>query len=156
MANHPVNWFQISGPNGKELQKFYQRIFSWKMSPLPGSGDMQMVAPEKDGIAGGVGTSMNGQASVALYITVGDIAAYLAKVHQAGGQMAMAPMDLPNDMGRVAGITDPAGNWIGLWQAPSKGAAPKASASKKKASSKAKPAASPKKKKTKKKSSSRR
>jgi predicted enzyme related to lactoylglutathione lyase len=147
MAHHPVNWFAITGPNGKELQKFYKRLFSWEMKPLPGPGDMVMVSAERDGISGGVGTSQNGQASVALYVTVGDIAAYLAKAHEAGGQMAMPPMDLPNDMGRIAGISDPAGNWIGIWQAPSKGPAPSApkkkvaGAPKKKAKAAAKTAA---------------
>jgi uncharacterized protein len=133
---HAVNWFAITGPNGKTLQSFYAKLFDWKMESLPGSGDMQMVPPAKDGIAGGIGTSQNKQPSVAVYVSVGDVDAYLAKAARAGGKMAMPKTPLPNDMGSIAGFTDPAGNWIGLWE-PSK-TAPAAAASSDKAAGAAK------------------
>jgi len=149
MAHHPVNWFNISGPNGKILHKFYKRIFDWNMTPLPGPMDAQMVAKEADGIPGGIGASSNGLPNVTVYIAVGNLESYLAKVHQAGGQLAMPPMDLPGNMGRIAGFTDPAGNWIGLWQNPTKGALStpkKRAAAAKKPAAKKKKAAAPKKK----------
>jgi hypothetical protein len=138
---HPVNWFQIQGPDGRTLQAFYKGVFGWPMSEMPGSGDMAMVpAQPPDGIPGGVGTSQNKQPSVTVYITVGDIDAYLGKIERAGGHIAMPKMPLPNDMGFIAGFTDPASNWIGLWQAPPKAAPPPARKGPKKA------AAAPKKK----------
>jgi len=143
--SHAVNWFQIQGPNGSELVTFYKTIFGWKMQGAPGNAnDMMMVSAEKDGIPGGVGTSHNHQPSVAVYISVGDIDAVFGKIERAGGKMAMPKMDLPGGMGSVAGFTDPAGNWIGLWM-PSKGApapkAPRRGAAKKKAAGGAKKAA---------------
>ena len=51
--------------DGKQLQTFYKKVFAWKMSPAPGG--LMMVAPEKGGIAGGVGTSQSGASSVALW-----------------------------------------------------------------------------------------
>jgi uncharacterized protein len=150
---HPVNWFAITGPNGKTLQSFYSKVFDWALKPLDGGGDMQMVAPVQDGIAGGIGTSQNKQPSVAVYVSVGDVNAYLAKADRAGGKMAMPKTPLPNDMGSIAGFTDPAGNWIGLWE-PSKKVEPapapkkaakepaQAASSKKKASAKKKKKAS--------------
>ena len=137
---HPVNWFQIQGPNGHALQAFYKSVFGWKMEAMPGSGDMLMVPPAKDGIPGGVGTSMNHQSSVAVYVGVGDIDAVFGKIQRGGGRMAMPKTELPNNMGTIAGFTDPAGNWIGLWSAP-KAAAKKAAAPKKKAAAAKKPAA---------------
>ncbi len=143
---HPVNWFQIGGPNGKLLQSFYKSVFGWKMQGAPGPGDMQMVEKEGDGIPGGVVTSMNGQPSVAVYVGVGDIDAQLGKIERAGGHMAMPKMELPAGMGFIAGFTDPAGNWVGLW-APAKKPAPatkksaKAVTAKKKAPAKKKKAA---------------
>jgi len=144
--SHAVNWFSIQGPNGHALQQFYKQVFGWAMKPMPGPGDMMMVPPEKDGIPGGIGASMNHQASVAVYVSVGDIDAVFGKIQRGGGRMAMPKSELPNNMGSIAGFTDPAGNWIGLWMPPAKAAAPKRSAApkKKKSGAKAKAAAKPK------------
>ncbi len=142
---HPVNWFQIGGPSGGELQSFYKSVFGWKMRSAPGPGEMMMVSPEKGGIPGGVMTSTTGEKSVAVYVGVGDIDAHLAKIERAGGHTAMPKSELPNNMGWIAGFTDPAGNWIGLWapsKAPSAPVKKAAKAVKAKASArKAKPAA---------------
>jgi len=135
--SHAINWFQISGPNGHALQKFYTQAFGWALQNIPGdNGDLRMVPAGKDGIAGGIGTSHNKQPNVAVYISVGDIDAQFAKIQRAGGRMVMPKTELSGNMGHVAGFTDPAGNWIGLWMAPADGAAPKApKASAKKAGS---------------------
>jgi uncharacterized protein len=115
---NPVNFFQITAADGGPLQTFYKQVFAWKMSPGP-SG-LMMVASEKGGIAGGVGTSQSGTSSVALYVRVADVSVHLGKVELAGGKTAMPPFELPGGMGTIAGFLDPAGNWIGLWQEPAK------------------------------------
>lgn len=124
---HPVTWFQISGKDGAALEDFYKRIFDWKMTTSP-DGSMQMVDAEDGGIPGGIGASRDGTHGVAVYANVDDIAAHLKKIQDAGGEIAMPPQELPQGMGWIAGFTDPAGNWVGLWQ-PGKPpeAAPKAS-----------------------------
>jgi predicted enzyme related to lactoylglutathione lyase len=132
--SHAVNWFSIQGPNGHALQQFYKQVFGWAMKPMPGPGGMMMVPAEKDGIPGGVGASMNHQPSVAVYVSVGDIDAVFGKIQRSGGRMAMPKSELPNNMGSIAGFTDPSGNWIGLWMPPAKAAAPKRSAAPKKKS----------------------
>jgi uncharacterized protein len=134
---HPVTWFQISGRDGKKLETFYTKIFKWKGGPDP-SGAMMMVKPEKGGIAGGIGASQNGQASVAVYIDCDDIEGCLENITAAGGSTAMEPMDLPGNFGRIAGFLDPEGNWVGLWQAAKKAAKRKAAPKKKSAKKKAK------------------
>jgi predicted enzyme related to lactoylglutathione lyase len=149
---HPVTWFQISGKDGAALEDFYKKIFDWKMTSSP-DGSMQMVDAEEGGIPGGIGPSRDGSHSVTVYANVDDIAAQLKKIQDAGGEIAMPPMELPQGMGWIAGFTDPAGNWVGLWQpgkppeAPPKAkkpakAKPKAPA-KKKAAAKKKTAAKP-------------
>src|SRR5689334_23138731 len=99
------------------------------MSPSP-DGTMQMVAAEKGGIAGGVGPSRDGNHNVTVYANVDDIAAHLKRIQDAGGEVAMPPMELPEGMGWIAGFTDPAGNWVGLWQ-PGKPPAPAKKAARK-------------------------
>jgi len=126
--SHAVNWFQIQGPNGHALQQFYKQVFGWKMKPQPGAGDAKLVAAEPGGMAGGVGTSHNHRPGVAVYISVGDIDAVFGKIQRGGGRMATPKTKLPGGMGSIAGFTDPAGNWVGLWM-PREEAAPKAGAS---------------------------
>jgi hypothetical protein len=113
--SHPVTWFQISGSSGKKLQTFYAKVFGWNMTPGPASGDIMFVEREADGIPGGIVSSVDGSPSVAIYVHTDDIRAQLAKAERAGGKQVMDPMQLPNDMGTIAGFVDPAGNWIGLW-----------------------------------------
>ncbi len=134
--SHAVNWFSIQGPNGHALHQFYKQVFGWAMKPQPGPGDMMMVSPEKGGIPGGIGASSNHQPSVAVYVSVGDIDAMFGKIQRSGGRMAMPKTELPDGMGSIAGFTDPAGNWIGLWMPPAAAAAPKRAAAKRAAAPK--------------------
>jgi uncharacterized protein len=120
---HPVTWFQISGKDGKKLLGFYRKAFGWRMQPTPGQPDFHMVERELDGISGGVGASMDGNSGVTVYVTVADVRAHMKKIQAAGGLPAMPPMELPGGMGWIAGFTDPAGNWVGLW-APGTAAKP--------------------------------
>jgi predicted enzyme related to lactoylglutathione lyase len=125
---HPVTWFQISGKDGGRLQSFYREVFAWRIKPSA-DGMVGMVDADKPGgIGGGVGVSRDGNASVALYVNVDDLNDHLQRVEAAGGQRAMEPMELPGDMGAIAGFLDPEGNWIGIWQPPKK--APKKAARK--------------------------
>jgi predicted enzyme related to lactoylglutathione lyase len=137
---HPVTWFQISGKDGGRLQTFYKDVFAWRIRPSP-DGTVGMVDADKPGgIGGGVGVSRDGNPSVALYVNVDNLIDHLQRVEAAGGQRAMEPMDLPGNMGAIAGFLDPEGNWIGIWQPPKKAPAPKRAAPRK-PKKKTKPAA---------------
>jgi len=147
---HPVNWFEIEGPDGKALSSFYKKVFSWKVSS--GAGGMTMVTAEPGGIAGGIVPSRDGSAAVRVYVSVADIDAHLAKVEKAGGKRVMDKMELPEGWGWIGMFLDPAGNQVGLWQpgamtapqpepvAEKKPAAKKKAAAKKPAAKKAAPA----------------
>ncbi len=122
---HPVTWFQISGKDGSRLQTFYRDVFAWRIRPSA-DGMVGMVAPDKPGgIPGGGGASRDGNPSVAVYVNVKDLNEHLQKVEAAGGRRAMEPMELPDDMGAIAGFLDPEGNWVGIWQPPKKAPTPK-------------------------------
>jgi predicted enzyme related to lactoylglutathione lyase len=111
MAN-PVGWFEVSGPNGQQLQSFYAEAFGWQ---IDANNEMNygMVAAEEGGIGGGVGPSPDGQPYVVFYIAVPDLQAALDKVGKLGGATVTPPMDVP-DGPTIAFFTDPAGNRIGL------------------------------------------
>jgi predicted enzyme related to lactoylglutathione lyase len=113
--SHAVSWFQIEGPNARALQGFYKRVFGWKMSKAEGGGDSQMVEAEPGGIAGGVSASHTHQPGLTVYISVGDIDAFVGAIQRAGGRMVRAKSSLPHGMGEIAEFADPAGNVVGLW-----------------------------------------
>jgi predicted enzyme related to lactoylglutathione lyase len=137
---HPVSWFHISvGSDDLEaVEAFYKEVFGWGMT-VGIDGTTRMIAPETGGIAGGLGASPDGRANIAVYANVEDLAGHLKKVQDAGGQVAMPPMELGGGMGWIGGFTDPAGNWFGLWQ-PGEAAAPEPKAAAKKAPRKKAPA----------------
>jgi uncharacterized protein len=112
----PVTWFEIIGGDGLGLQKFYQDVFGWKMTPpAPEMGNYSMIE-DKDkgtGIAGGIGGSMDGASRVSVYVEVDDPQAYLDKVTAAGGTVIM-PVTTIMEGTTIAMFTDPAGNVSGL------------------------------------------
>jgi predicted enzyme related to lactoylglutathione lyase len=142
MAN-PVNWFHISVKEVEPIAKFYGEAFDWKMKPGPGG--MVFIDTGKGGIPGGIATTQDGSDHfpIHIYAATDNIEAQLARVEKAGGKVAMPKMPLPEGMGWIAGFTDPAGNFVGLWEqvpqpkAPRRRAAAKA---KKKAAKSAKKA----------------
>lgn len=123
---HPVSFFQIQGSDPQVLIKFYQKAFGWRGRPAPDGG--MLIAAAAGGIPGAVGPSSDGGAHVAVYITVDDVTKHLARAKRAGARVAMHETRLPADLGSIGGIIDPAGNWVGLWSAPSASPAPKRSA----------------------------
>ncbi|HEU5073105.1 MAG TPA: VOC family protein [Polyangiaceae bacterium] len=114
---HPVSFFQIQGGDPRALIKFYQKAFGWRGTPAP-DGSV-MIAAADGGIPGAVGPSSDGGAHVAVYVTVDDVTKHLARAKRAGASVAMHETRLPADLGSIGGIIDPAGNWLGLWAAPS-------------------------------------
>ena len=114
MAN-PVGWFEVSGPDGGALQRFYGEAFGWEIdanNPM----DYGMVSAEGEGIGGGISKAMGGKPMVTIYVEVADLDATLAKAQELGGSTVMPPADVPGGP-RLAQFADPDGNVIGLTQA---------------------------------------
>ena len=111
MAN-PVGWFELLGPDGTALQRFYAEAFGWQIdanNPM----SYGMVAAEEGSIGGGVAGSPDGKAYATLYIAVPDLQAALDTVGKLGGSTLTAPMDVPGGPS-IAFFRDPAGNRVGL------------------------------------------
>jgi len=111
MAN-PVGWFELLGPDGTALQRFYAEAFGWQIdanNPM----SYGMVAAEEGSIGGGVAGSPDGKAYATFYIAVPDLQAALDTVGKLGGSTLTAPMDVPGGPS-IAFFSDPAGNRVGL------------------------------------------
>jgi uncharacterized protein len=109
---HAVVHFEILGPDGEALQRYYADLFGWE---IDASNPMKygMVQPTAPGIGGGVGPSEEGSALVTFYVDTDDLQASLDKAESLGGKRVQPPTDIPGGPS-VAMFADPQGNVIGL------------------------------------------
>lgn len=111
MANAVVKWFEIMGEDGSALHRFYQDVFSWKMTPpAKEMGNYAMLEDHEPGIGGGIG---DGPARVSVYIAVAEPQSYLDRALKNGAQLLMPVTEIVPGT-TIAMFTDPAGNTIGL------------------------------------------
>ena len=110
----PLIHFEIMGPDGEQLQKFYGEVFGWRVHVHgPEMGFYGLVDPDTSGIGGGVGRDMHGTARVSIFMQVPDLQATLDQVVARGGKVAMPPTDIPGGPS-IAMFIDPAGNVNGV------------------------------------------
>jgi hypothetical protein len=112
---HAVLHFEIVGPDGGALQKYYAELFGWEID-ANNPQNYGMVQPTAPGIGGGVGSSQDGNALVTFYVETDDLQASLDKAESLGGKTVQEPMDIPGGPS-VAMFADPQGNVIGLAKA---------------------------------------
>ena len=111
------SWADLASPDPEASRAFYGALFGWTGEPSPEPG------------AHGYTVFMLGDAAVAglgplfgdmppcwnTYVTVTDADEAAAAASAAGGRVLMEPMDVL-DAGRMAGIADPGGAALSLWQ----------------------------------------
>jgi uncharacterized protein len=109
---HPVVHFEILGPDGPALQRYYTELFGWQIDSNnpPNYGIVTPIAP---GIGGGVSASQDGTSSLTFYVNTDDLQASLDKAVSLGGTKVMDPTDIPGGPS-IAMFTDPQGNTVGL------------------------------------------
>ena len=111
------SWADLASPDPEASRAFYGALFGWTGEPSP--------EPEAHGYT----VFMLGDAAVAglgplfgdmptcwnAYVTVADVDGAAAAATAAGGRVLMEGMDVL-DAGRMAGIADPSGAALSLWQ----------------------------------------
>ena len=101
----PIVFFDIAGPDSKQLRKFYADIFGWE-SANSGNFTTPVVSPLP-------ATFRQDPAEKILYIGVDDIAETLTQVASHGGSVDAPRFEVPGVV--VLGLfRDPAGNRMGL------------------------------------------
>lgn len=118
--NGAPSWVDVASPDVDASVAFYGGLFGWEYAraePPEKTGGYGMFSLRGKLVAG-VGPLQNpAQPAVwSTYVAVGDADATAAKATDAGGQVAMGPMDVM-DAGRMAFLIDPAGAFVGIWQA---------------------------------------
>lgn len=134
MAN-PFAHIELNTDDVAKAKKFYQRVFDWKLSDMPGMG-YTMIEVGKGGTGGGMQKKpMAGAPTTWLpYVQVDSVKTSVAKATKAGGRVIVAYQPI-GDMGAIGIFADPAGAMLGVWEAAKK--APKKAAAKRPAKKKA-------------------
>ena len=119
---NPVVHFEIAGPDGPALRRFYSDLFGWKIDVQSEEmGNYGLVSANEGGIGGGVFPTTEDIPAcsyVTFYVQVDDLRAALNKVAGMGGRVIMPPMEIAPGMGSIALFGDPADNTIGLYSPP--------------------------------------
>jgi len=116
----PVTHWEVTGKDGKRLQKFYADLFDWKVDA---NNPMQygIVDTGGKGINGGIATAQQGAGGITFYVEVEDLDEYLRTAERLGGKTLMPPSEVPGATTpvKLAMFADPEGNRIGLLKAGS-------------------------------------
>jgi hypothetical protein len=117
-----ITYFEISGPDRESLRRFYAEGLGLDVAPF--DQDYAMIAAGDGAIPGGLwdGTGTFGPYAIP-YVEVADLEAAVEQATGAGATVVVPPT--PHGPTRVAHITDPAGNRVGLfnWVTEAQGAA---------------------------------
>src|SRR5688572_19109379 len=123
---HAISWFEIPSTNLERATKFYETIFSFKLTPLDMPNIKMRMFPIDDmtGVSGAVVDSggfhkpsmtdgpliyLNGNPELQLI---------LDKVEEAGGKILVPKTEISPEYGSMAVFFDTEGNRIGLHSVP--------------------------------------
>ncbi len=112
-----IAWFDITTTNLPQSKEFYGKLFDWQFTPLKSTDQAAEI------VAGGaaVGTLRVAEGKISpfngvVYVQVADIQASCKKVKELGGTVVPGfPFNLPDGIGAIAVIVDPAGHPLGLY-----------------------------------------
>ncbi len=113
-------WADVSSPDIVASAAFYGALFGWEhVTPEDpeATGGYGMFALRGKFVAGlGPLQEPGAPAAWTTYIAVDDADEAATRAREHGGQVAMDPLDV-FDAGRMAFLVDPAGAFVGVWQA---------------------------------------
>lgn len=112
-----VAWFDITTTNLSRSKDFYGKLFGWQFNPVQGTDQAVEI------VAGGtaIGTLRGAEGSITafngvVYVQVTDLPASCEKAKELGGTIPEGfPFDLPDGIGAIALVIDPAGHPVGLY-----------------------------------------
>lgn len=112
-----IAWFDITTTNLAQSKEFYGKLFDWRFTALQGSD--QAVEIVSRGAA--IGTLRGAEGKISpfngvVYVQVADIQASCKRAKDLNGTVVPGfPFDLPDGVGAIAVVVDPAGHPVGLY-----------------------------------------
>ncbi len=117
---NPVVAFDIGCRDRAKVAAFYERVFGWSTEQTRLNTEVRTGGGKGiDGAITALGQEPHNY--VMIYMEVADADAAAAEITEAGGEVTIGPIDIPDDGGRFAWFRDPEGNLLGIFQAPGQG-----------------------------------
>ena len=116
---HAISWFEIPVTDFARAKAFYEAVLGRPVEVMTmGPSTMGFLSTSPDAVGGAIvhgdGTAPS-QSGTLVYLNGGDeLAAMLARVEPAGGQVAVPKTEIGNGFGFFAHFVDPEGNRVGL------------------------------------------
>lgn len=112
-----IAWFDITTTSLPQSKDFYGKLFDWQFTPVQGTDQAAEI------VAGGtpIGTLRVADGKITpfngvVYVQVTDLQASCKKAKELGGTIPPGfPFNLPDGIGAIALVVDPAGHPIGLY-----------------------------------------
>ncbi len=114
MSGHFICHVDISANNQEEAGKFYERLFGWKIQPIPQMDYSTFATGEGPGGGFSQVGDQTRAGQVLVSVSTDDIDASLAKAESLGGKTVMPKTEIPT-VGWFGIFTDPTGNQIALF-----------------------------------------
>jgi len=113
---NPLCHFEFQTNDPEKCKAFYSKIFDWTFETPPGHEDYTLIQTG-EGPGGGMmkRPEQCPAPMLGIYIQVDDIDETLAKVTEAGGNVVVPKMPIPN-VGSMAVFVDPEGIGVGIFQ----------------------------------------
>jgi predicted enzyme related to lactoylglutathione lyase len=116
---HAISWFEIPVTDFARAKVFYEAVLGRPVEVMTmGPSTMGFLSTSPDAVGGAIvhgdGTAPS-QSGTLVYLNGGDdLAAMLARVEPAGGQVAVPKTEIGNGFGFFAHFVDTEGNRVGL------------------------------------------
>ena len=112
-----IAWFDITTTDLPKSKEFYGKLFDWQFTPVQGTDQAAEI------VSGGtaIGTLRVAEGKISgfngvVYVQVTDIQASCKKAKELGGTVVPGfPFNLPDGIGAIALVIDPAGHPVGLY-----------------------------------------
>jgi predicted enzyme related to lactoylglutathione lyase len=116
MGRPVVHWELWSEDPGK-IAEFYGKVFGWEIRSIPEMNYHLAETGGEGGINGGIMKPQQGPwpGNMALYIDVDELAPYLEKIVEAGGEILVEEQVVPG-VGSFSLFKDPDGRVLGMWK----------------------------------------
>jgi uncharacterized protein len=112
-----IAWFDITTTDLPRSKEFYGKLFDWQFTQVQGTDQAAEIVAR--GMAIGTLRVADGKISTfngVVYVQVADIQASCKKAEELGGTVVPGfPFNLPDGIGAVAVVVDPAGHPVGLY-----------------------------------------
>jgi uncharacterized protein len=112
-----IVWFEIPADDTKRAKEFYNKLFGWKINPMPHMADYwHMDTGGADASPdGGLMKRMHPQHTITSYVSVPSVTKFAAKVEKLGGSICKTKTAVPG-MGYFAICQDTENNTFAIWE----------------------------------------